>query len=147
MAASEPGARGKPPAVQKMQPQVSETFTHGNRPARTWQTVNSPSLGKRVFAKRSGTQLETAGHTDAAGMPAYFSDRWRERLRNEIKAIAWIKENIPSIPVPGIVCSFDEVDCTFVVMEFVEHAIPATQVPKSKYHLVKDQLDEIVKKL
>lgn len=120
----------------------------GGGPLRVWQTVDSPTLGKRIFIKRSTLLPDAVGTTNAAGIPYKVdSDRWRERLQNEVKAIQWIKENIPSIPVPNILCSFDDLDCTFVVMEYVENAMAADFVPKDKYHIVQRQLDKVVEKL
>ena len=119
----------------------------GERARRTWQTVASPALGKRLFIKRSGTEVENFEGSNKAGLPANRRPRWKESLLNEVRAIEYVRKHFPSIPVPSIVCHFEDRGCYYVVEEYVEGAISADAVPADKYHLIIEQLQEVSRTL
>jgi len=119
----------------------------GERPRRTWQTVDSRALGKRLFIKRSGTEVENFDGSNKAGLPVNRRPRWKESLLNEVRAIEYVREHLPQIPVPTIICHFEDRGCYYVIEEYVEGAISAEAVPASHYPLVIQQLNAIVQQL
>lgn len=119
----------------------------GERARRTWQTVDSPALGKRLIVKRSGTEVENFAGSNKAGLPANRRPRWKESLLNEVRAIEYVRQHFPSIPVPSIICHYEDRGCYCVIEEYVEGAISADAVPADKYHLIIEQLEQVSRTL
>ncbi|KAK4688206.1 hypothetical protein P7C73_g1897, partial [Tremellales sp. Uapishka_1] len=96
---------------------------------RTYILTASPSLGKRLFVKRSSSPKEYCADKDIAGTPFYPRGRSKESLENEALAIEFVRKHT-TIPVPTVVAAFDGGECFFLIEEYIEGAVSA--------HLVKD---------
>lgn len=121
-------------------------YTHGDGVRSRFLTVNSEHLGKRLFIKRSDNESEAHRGSEIAGLPFNRRSRWHEVMTNEAVALR-ILRRYTSIPIPDIICSFEDRGCVYIIMEFVENAIMALSAPDEKLPFIYEQLDDVVRQL
>jgi serine/threonine protein kinase len=93
--------------------------------------------GSGVIIKRNLTPSEYSIGTDGA---ISYPINAKERLENEVMAMAYIREHLPEIPVPPVRCSFEDHGRFYIFFDYVE-GIKMSELPESKKPLVIEELD------
>ncbi|WWC62633.1 uncharacterized protein I303_105230 [Kwoniella dejecticola CBS 10117] len=105
-----------------------------------------PLTGRRTFIKRSSTPEEQSKLLNRAGTPSIRAERSFSSLLNEVNAILYLRTHT-SIPVPNIVAVFEDRGCLYMVQEYVENAIPATDAPNHLHSHITQHLEGYMSQL
>ncbi|WWC62634.1 uncharacterized protein I303_105231 [Kwoniella dejecticola CBS 10117] len=106
----------------------------------------SPSIGCRLFIKRSATLEEATKNLNRAGTPAELVENSFASLQNEASAIAWIGKNT-SVPVPRIFAAYEDRGCFYLIQEYQEDCIPAIQAPKELHPYITQHIAAYLQQL
>ncbi|WVF69221.1 hypothetical protein IAT40_003997 [Kwoniella sp. CBS 6097] len=102
---------------------VQPFFNKMNHRRRFLETF-SPALNGRLFIKRLTTVEEAERKRNAIGAPESGRGRSFTSLQNEASALLYVQKNT-TIPVPRIYARFEDRGYFYLILEYIENAIPA----------------------
>ncbi|WVQ96722.1 hypothetical protein IAU59_003829 [Kwoniella sp. CBS 9459] len=130
-----------PSARKSVQP-IFDVLTSQRR----FLEIYSPATDGRLFIKRSTTADESKGTLNSAGTPERRDDRSFSSLQNEALALLYVKQHT-TIPVPNVYARFEDRGCYYLILEYVEQAIPATMASNHLHPHIAKQLEGYMKQL